>query len=150
MPVQLQSSLFNRLSESNDAVEKRGNRATYRQSIRRDLEALLNSKLHWDTWPEWYSELNHSLFSYGLPDFSSMPLSSQDGRERLCHIVAQAIRKFEPRFSQVSVKTITEDQPLDRVLRIRIQALCHADPEQIEMTFDSEVEPVCLGIKIPE
>ncbi|WP_432464171.1 type VI secretion system baseplate subunit TssE [Agarivorans sp. QJM3NY_33] len=152
----LQLSLLDRLCNTHDdALASNGvysiyGRQAYRQSIRRDLEALLNAKLHWHTWPEWYHELDLSLFSYGLPDFSSMPLSSQDGRERLCQIVEQTIRKFEPRFIDVSVSTVSDEQPLDRVLRLRIHALCHADPEPEEMTFDSEVEPVCLGIKIVE
>jgi len=152
----LQLSLLDRLSNGLDDQPISGDiysgygRQAYRRSIRRDLEALLNAKLHWHTWPEWYSELDLSLFSYGLPDFSSMPLSSQDGRELLCQIVEQTIRKFEPRFIDLSVTTVNDEQPLDRILRLRIHALCHADPEPEEITFDSEVEPVCLGIKIVE
>ncbi|GDY25306.1 MULTISPECIES: type VI secretion system baseplate subunit TssE [unclassified Agarivorans] len=152
----LQLSLLDRLSNTLDEdinstnVYSNYGRQAYRRSIRRDLEALLNAKLHWHTWPEWYGELDLSLFSYGLPDFSSMPLSSQDGRDKLCQIVEQTIRKFEPRFIDLSVTTVSEEQPLDRVMRLRIHALCHADPEPEEMTFDSEVEPLSLGIKIVE
>lgn len=151
MTVGLQPSLFNRLTETSDAQQQGLNRRNaYRQSIRRDLEALLNSRLNWNTWPEWYTELDCSLFGYGLPDFSAMPLSSRDGRDKLCGIVEQAIRRFEPRFIVVSVKTINDEQPLDRILRLRIRAICQTDDNQIEMTFDSEVEPVCLGIRIAE
>ena len=154
-PVLLPSLLV-RLSNEHDSELGQGysnvkrHRQEYRQSIRRDLEALLNSKLHWHVWPEWYRELDQSLFSYGLPDFSSMPLSSQDGREKLCKIVEETIRKFEPRFIEVSVKTLSDEQPLDRVMSIRIYAICHSNSEPEEMIFDSEVEPVCLGIKIAE
>lgn len=121
-----------------------------RQSVRQDLENLLNAKVHWHIWSKYYPELDHSLFSYGLPDFSAMPLSSLDGRQTLCRIIEETIRKFEPRFADVAVTVVGEEQPVDRILRLRIHALFHASPEPEEVTFDSEVEPVCLGIRISE
>ncbi|GAL04539.1 type VI secretion system baseplate subunit TssE [Photobacterium aphoticum] len=121
-----------------------------RHSVRRDLENLLNAKVHWYVWSEHYPELNCSLLSYGLPDFSSMSLGSKDGRQVLCQIIEDTIRKFEPRFSDVAVSVVGDEQPLDRILRLRIHALFHATSEPEEVIFDSEVEPVCLGIRINE
>ncbi|KLV03737.1 lysozyme [Photobacterium aquae] len=121
-----------------------------RHSVRRDLENLLNAKVHWHVWSKYYPELNCSLFSYGLPDFSAMPLSSLDGRQALCHIIEDTIRKFEPRFADVAVTVVGDDEPVDRILRLRIHALFHATPEAEEVTFDSEIEPICLGIRISE
>lgn len=143
-----QLPLFDRLSDEDFlAMDVR---ESVKQSIRKDIESLLNSKLHWCVWPEWYEELDNSLMAYGLPDFSSMPLSSQDGRENLCRIVERTIRRFEPRFVDVRVHTVDSEQPLDRVLKLRITAISVANGVQEEVVFDSEVEPVCLGIKVSE
>ncbi|MGF1725742.1 type VI secretion system baseplate subunit TssE [Photobacterium nomapromontoriensis] len=121
-----------------------------RHSVRRDLENLLNAKVHWYVWPKYYSELDCSLFAYGLPDFSAMPVGSKDGRQELCQIIEETIRKFEPRFADVAVTVIGDEQPIDRILRLRIHALFHATPETEEVIFDSEIEPICLGIRISE
>lgn len=121
-----------------------------RHSVRRDLENLLNAKVSWLVWPKWCKELDCSIFAYGLPDFSAMPLSSTNGRQVLCRIIEETIRKFEPRFVDVTVTVVSEEQLLDRILRLRIYALFHATPEPEEVIFDSEVEPVCLGIRISE
>ena len=119
-----------------------------RQSVRRDLENLLNSKIQWHVWPESYDELDRSLLNYGLPDFSSMAMDSLDGRQALCLKIEKTIRQFEPRFIDVDVSLIDEEQPLDRVLKIRIDALLYADPIPEPITFDSEIEPVNLGLKV--
>ncbi|MGF1702382.1 type VI secretion system baseplate subunit TssE [Photobacterium makurazakiensis] len=121
-----------------------------RKSVRQDLENLLNAKGRWHIWPKHFQELDHSLFSYGLPDFSTMPLSSLDGKQALCQSIEETIRKFEPRFADVAVTIVGDELPEDRILRLRIHALFHATPEPEEVTFDSEIEPVYLGIKISE
>lgn len=121
-----------------------------RANVRRDLENLLNAKVPWLTWPENYKELDKSLLNYGLHDFSSMAVASLEGRQLLCQQVAEAIRRFEPRFIEVDVEAIDSEQPLDRIMRLRINALLYADPEPEYITFDSEVEPVNLGLKVME
>ncbi|WDE13885.1 type VI secretion system baseplate subunit TssE [Thalassomonas haliotis] len=121
-----------------------------RANVRRDLENLLNAKVPWQTWPECYRELDNSLVNYGLQDFSSMAVGSLEGRQLLCQKVADAIRRFEPRFIEVEVETVDNEQPLDRILRLRINALLYADPEPEYISFDSEVEPVNLGMRVQE
>ncbi|WDE01186.1 MULTISPECIES: type VI secretion system baseplate subunit TssE [Thalassomonas] len=121
-----------------------------RANVRRDLENLLNAKVPWQTWPECYRELDNSLVNYGLQDFSSMAVGSLEGRQLLCQKVADAIKRFEPRFIEVEVETVDNEQPLDRILRLRINALLYADPEPEYISFDSEVEPVNLGMKVQE
>lgn len=151
---QLQPSFIDKLIDESPESERDSlSSFTWRDlkhCVRRDLENLLNAKMQWMIWPESLKELDKSVLSYGLPDFSSMPLSSKDGKERLCSIVKETILKFEPRFIDVSVSIIEDEQPLDRTLKLRIHALIftRADPEEI--TFDSEVEPVSLGFTISE
>lgn len=124
--------------------------AALRLCIRRDLENLLNSRVQWHTWPDSYQELPQSLLNYGLPDFSVMVVDSDEGRNTLCRAVEQTIRQFEPRFVEVEVSIPAEDNDVERVLRLRIQALLYADPEPEHIMFDSEIEPVSLGLTINE
>lgn len=124
--------------------------AELRANVKRDIEALLNSRLQWHTWPAEYTELSSSCLTYGLPDFSSMPVSSAEGRELLCDIVKDTLLKFEPRFVQVEVHTESEELPLNRVLNLKIEALLYADPEPEYISFNSEVEPVNLGMRVIE
>lgn len=134
------------IKESNKGL----NLKQLRANVRRDLENLLNAKVPWLTWPENFKELDNSLLNYGLRDFSSMAVASLEGRKLLCQQVAEAIRRFEPRFIEVDVEAIDSEQPLDRIMRLRINALLYADPEPEYITFDSEVEPVNLGLKVVE
>ncbi|UXI02690.1 type VI secretion system baseplate subunit TssE [Photobacterium sp. TY1-4] len=151
---QLQPSFIDKLIDESPESERDSlNYFTWRDlkhSVRRDLENLLNAKKQWLIWPESLSELDRSVLSYGLPDFSSMPLSSMDGKERLCATIKETILKFEPRFIDVSVSIIEEEQPLERTLKLRIHALLYTRPEPEEIAFNSEVEPVSLGFTISE
>ena len=152
----IQASLLDKLiDESPDEPDLREQRhglnlRQLRANVRRDLENLLNAKVPWQTWPQCYKELDNSLFNYGLQDFSSMAVGSLEGRQLLFKKVADAIKRFEPRFIEVNVETVDNEQPLDRILRLRINALLYADPEPEYISFDSEVEPVHLGMKVTE
>ncbi|CAM2910801.1 lysozyme [Pseudoalteromonas atlantica] len=152
---QLQASILDRLIDDEPDFQDAPSRtegitiSELRKSVRRDIEALLNARIQWHTWPTQYSELSTSCLSYGLPDFSSMSVSSHEGRALLCETVRNTILKFEPRFLEVEVFT-DEEVPVNRVLNLRINALLYADPEPEFISFDSEVEPVNLGMKIIE
>jgi len=152
--ARINASLLDKLIDDNpdqkNVVENyRGiNLTQLRRNVARDLENLLNSKVQWNTWPDCYTELDNSLANYGMTDFSSMPVGSMEGRKMLCEKVAQTIKRFEPRFAEVYVETVDNDQPIDQILSLRINALLHDDSEVI--SFDSEVEPVHLGMKVRE
>lgn len=150
----LQLSLLDRLIDDNpgqpDSVRSRRgfDLKALRQCVRRDLENLLNSRVQWHTWPEGYTELQQSLLNYGLPDFSVMVVDSDEGRQMLCQAVEDSIRRFEPRFVEVDVSIPEQDLSVERLLKLRIQALLYADPEPEHILFDSDIEPVHLGLTI--
>lgn len=120
------------------------------QGLIRDVEALLNSRTSWLKLDPSLSELAGSIVGYGLPDFSSMPFSSKDGQQYLREIVRTTLLDFEPRFKHVSVEIVSNNDNLDRILRLRITARYYVDNEVQELILDSEVEPVSLGIKLSE
>lgn len=148
----LQQSLLDRLIDDapgqKDTTRRNFDLRALRNSVRRDLENLLNTRVQWHTWPDNYAELPQSLLNYGLPDFSVMVVDSEEGREQLCKVVEDTIRRFEPRFVDVDVSVPEQELDTERVLRLRIQALLYADPHPEHIMFDSEVEPVHLGLTI--
>jgi type VI secretion system protein ImpF len=121
-----------------------------RRAMKRDLENLLNAKVRWMNWPRYYRELDQSLFNYGLPDFSGVPVGSLDGKLALCAKVKQTILRFEPRIIDVNVEPVDTGDDIDRSLKLRIEALMHADPHPELISLESEVEPVYLGISVSE
>src|ERR1700681_3383578 len=64
---------------------------TLRSSVRRDLEALLNSRRRWRSIPARYAELPSSLLGYGISDFASGAFNDAQQRDRLRAEIEQAI-----------------------------------------------------------
>ena len=112
-----------------------------KQSVRRDLENLLNTRWRCVAWPPNLDEMELSLVNYGIPDFTGVNMAAPSERERLRVMVERIVRKFEPRFKSVSVKLLDNSDRGDRTLRFRIDALLHAEPAPEPVVFDSQLEP---------
>jgi type VI secretion system protein ImpF len=112
-----------------------------KQSVRRDLENLLNTRTRCLVWPPGLKELKQSLVNYGLPDFTGADLGSKKDREQFCGVVQSVIRQHEPRFKSVRVQLLGNTEPLDRTLRFRIDALLRAEPAPEPVVFDSVLKP---------
>ena len=108
--------------------------------VRRDLEALLNTRSRCLSWPEHFTELETSSVGFGVPDFSGANLASQAQKEHFRGEIEQAIRRFEPRFKSVRV-ALGESDNISRSLSFRIDALMYADPVPIQLLFDSVIDP---------
>ena len=112
-----------------------------RNAVRRDLEALLNARRCWRSWPASLKELAVSPIGYGVPDFSSGAFNDVRQREELRLEIEDTIRRFEPRFLSVTVVLGPTQSALESTLRLRIDALLHAEPAPEPMTFDTLVDP---------
>jgi type VI secretion system protein ImpF len=112
-----------------------------KQSVRRDLENLLNTRRRCLPVPADLKELEQSLVNYGIPDFTGANMGSGDAREQFRGTLERVIRTYEPRFQTVRVELLTNSEPLDRTLRFRIDALLYADPAPEPVVFDSLLEP---------
>jgi type VI secretion system protein ImpF len=112
-----------------------------RNAVRRDLEALLNARRCWRSWPETLTELAVSPLGYGVPDFTAGALNDARMREELRLEIEDTIRRFEPRFLKVDVALVQAETPLESTLRLRINAVLHAEPAPEPMTFDTVVDP---------
>jgi type VI secretion system protein ImpF len=108
-------------------------------AVRRDLEWLLNTRRP-NVEIAGFEELAKSLLNYGLPDFSGTGPISETARTALTSQIREIIRAHEPRLIQVDVELSGENEPLDRTLRFRINALLRADPAPEPVVFDSQIE----------
>lgn len=110
-----------------------------KQSVRRDLEWLLNTRQEiTEVLPE-MRELRNSLAVYGLKDFSTVNVKSQNGQNRLRQAIEAAITTFEPRFDRVVVSL----QPVrggERALSFRIDARLKVEPSPEPVTFDTVLQ----------
>src|SRR3954447_8776336 len=62
-----------------------------RGAVRRDLKWLLNSRRIADPPDEGLKELNKSVYTYGLPDLSTLAMASVSDRNKLVRQVLTAI-----------------------------------------------------------
>jgi type VI secretion system protein ImpF len=119
-----------------------------RQSVRKELEALLNARRRWRSPPRELTELAGSPVGYGIPDFAAGVFNNEGERDRLRLEIEATIRRFEPRFLSVRVNLVDDEQRLDASLRLRIDAVLHADPAPEQVTFDTIVDTVNDAVRI--
>jgi type VI secretion system protein ImpF len=112
--------------------------AQIKAAVKRDLEWLLNTKATLDL-TDATPPLVASLLNFGLPDFTHSSLSSGPDQARLRAAVEAAIRRFEPRLTDVAV-VLVEGQQSERALRFRIDALLKIDPAPEPVSFDSVLQ----------
>ena len=119
-----------------------------RRSVRRDIEALLNTRRRWRSWPGGYTELSLSPLGYGIGDFSSGAFNDPRRRELLRHEVEQTIRRFEPRLVRVNVTLLEPKEELEAMLRLRIEGLLRAEPAPDPIAFDTLVDAATAEIVV--
>jgi type VI secretion system protein ImpF len=147
-------SVFDRLLDDDpargeDLRQTRGKTlAELRDALRRDLEALLNTRPCSTTWEAPLVELDDSILNYGVATVTNAEMSANENRERFRGAVERAIRRFEPRFLKVSVTLLEDADRIDRTLRFRIEALVRAEPAPEPLVFDSIVDPSTQGITV--
>ena len=111
-----------------------------KRAVTRDLDALLNTRQEQLTaLPAACREVQRSLLTYGLPDFTAWsPLSPVD-RQRLRRALEQAIATCEPRLTRVQV---TQELPreYERMVRFRIEALLRVEPAPEPVSFDAVLQ----------
>ena len=121
-----------------------------RRSVLRDLEALLNTRRRWRSWPAGLAELELSSLGYGLPDFASGAFNDPRQRDRLRSQIEAAIRRFEPRLAEVRVRLMETGDTLDPVLRLRIEAVLHAEPAPEPIAFDTRLDATSAAVSLRE
>lgn len=154
--VAAQGSLLDRLVDMHptDATDPNvsfsESMAQLREAVRRDLEALLNTRRAALDWPSQLRDLDRSVVSYGVGDVAGQHVADAVEREKFRASVETAIRAFEPRFQSFSVLLEEGTDDVNRRLGLRIEAMMHADPVPQSLIFNSLVEPSTQHFKVNE
>lgn len=140
--IRVTSSVLDRLLDfepksSSEAPKSRSKSlAELKQSVRRDLEWLLNTRSFIGEIDENLEEVNSSVLVFGLPDFTGMSAKSDSELNRLTRTLERAIKTFEPRFLNVKV-SLEPVSNIDRLLKFRIEAQLNIEPSPEPIAFDT-------------
>ncbi len=98
-------------------------------SVRKDLEDLLNSHQSDQGIPEELVEVRKSIIAYGLPDLVAFQSAgSEEGARRIAEAIEAAISLSEPRLSDVRARLIDPKGAKSLKLDFEIQATLRVDP----------------------
>ena len=112
-----------------------------KKSLRRDLEWLLNTRRNPQAAsPESMEQLAHSLYNYGLPDFSTYSINSARDRNQLLAELENAINVFEPRLRDIRISLVESVGGPLRVLHFEIEGLLEMDPAPEMVSFDTTLQ----------
>ncbi|MGO7531232.1 type VI secretion system baseplate subunit TssE [Rhizobium leguminosarum] len=112
-----------------------------REAIRRDLEALLNTRRCPATPPAALSELSDALVSYGVDGIVSANLMTDQAKLKLAQAIERRIALFETRLSDVRVTILKSRTMTERALRMRIQATFRLHEGMPPISFESTIDP---------
>ncbi|MBX2858642.1 MAG: type VI secretion system baseplate subunit TssE [Cellvibrionaceae bacterium] len=121
-----------------------------RESVRRDLEYLFNSRFRCLSPPRDCKHLVDSNLNYGLPNLSTINLSSAVGRKQFCRSLEETIAHFEPRFKSVKVKMEENIDNEIPTINFRVEATLHTNPAPEIIILDSAVNPVSQTVDVME
>lgn len=111
----------------------------FKNSVRRDIEWLLNSRATPEKVDENLEETARSVLHFGLPDLTSLSDSGED-RARLMRMVEAALSTYEPRFQNVIVSENATRSHEAREVRFLIQATLRMDPSPEVVYFDTVLD----------
>ncbi|HEU4628437.1 MAG TPA: type VI secretion system baseplate subunit TssE [Gemmatimonadaceae bacterium] len=111
-----------------------------KQTLRRDLEWLLNTRRTPQPAPEACEEVRQSLYRYGLPDVTSLHRDAPDTPARLALEVEEAIALFEPRLAGARVSLVEDDAGGERRIHFVIEAMLRMDPTPERVVFDTVLD----------
>src|SRR5262249_11411343 len=97
------------------------------ESVRDDLEELLNTRHPGGLWETRFPELAKPIASYGMPDLASRDTSTIRTREEIGHIIEKAIVMHEPRLRNVRAVMVKPRGP-DLSATFNINAELRVDP----------------------
>lgn len=153
---ELRPSILDRLldDEPHIQIEADKNRHQHlrelRNSVKRDLENLLNTRYRVVKPPEEFGQMEISLLNYGLPDLATVNIADNEKKKDFTRDLEKILRDYEPRFKSVKVSHVDNKDNTDRTLRFRIDATLYADPAPEIVVFDSILDPVSRSVNVEE
>ena len=93
--------------------------------------------------------LGVSILGYGLPDFAAGAFNAPAARETLRREIEQAIRRFEPRLSDVKVTLLDSRSTMTPILRIRVAGVLRIPGGDSEpVTFDTALDTASADMTV--
>ncbi|HXQ74634.1 MAG TPA: type VI secretion system baseplate subunit TssE [Pyrinomonadaceae bacterium] len=127
---------------SREAVASRSkNLKELRETVRRDLEWLLNTRYIAGGIPPDLKELHNSVAAFGIPDFANLSTNQLDDQKRMRSDIEEAIRIFEPRLQDVVV-TLQPTPSTERLMHFRIDGRLNVEPVPEPISFDTVLQLV--------
>jgi len=152
----LRPSILDRLIDDDPYIKVEGEKDKHQQlkelrnSVRRDLENLLNTRYRMVEPATNLEQLETSLLNYGLPDLATINITDNDKKKEFTRKLEKILRDYEPRFKTVRVTHLDNKEKIDRTLRFRVNATLYADPAPEIVVFDSVLEPVSRTVNVEE
>ncbi|MBC7900177.1 MAG: type VI secretion system baseplate subunit TssE [Saprospiraceae bacterium] len=136
--------------ETQEAVKSRSaSLRDLRNSVRRDLEWLLNTRCHTEDIDNNLLEARKSVAFYGLPDFTGLSAKNSNEQKRLTKALENSLQIFEPRFRELRIRMEPMDH-VDRQLKFRIEARLHVESASEPIAFDTVLEVGNGGFAVNE
>lgn len=146
-PDRLATSILDRLIDDDPDLE-RDVRITQaetleglRESLRRDLGVLLNTRCCPTSPPGDMPDLQQSLMGFGVDDFFNASLVTDQQRRQFARKIQVQISKFETRLEDLNVEILNPVKAGQRSLRLRISATYRARPGMPPMAFETVLDP---------
>jgi len=118
-------------------------------SIRRDLETLLNTQQPPTRLAAGKPEIGSSLVQYGSPGFHGLMLANRQQHLALARSLQDLISTFEPRLKSVRV-LLGEDKVTSgiRSVRLRIHAETRFEDLDEPVVFDTQIDPATRQFRV--
>jgi type VI secretion system protein ImpF len=117
-------------------------------AVRRDLEAMLNTRPCSVVLDAGLAGLADSILNYGVASVGGTVYGLEENRAAFRDQIEAAIRRFEPRLMRVKVELVPDPEGIDRTIRFRVVAELNARPAPEPLVFDSVLDPSTLGISV--
>ena len=138
--VLITQSLLDRLTDMDQWPETRSaSISMYRESLKRDVEWLLNTRQPVIPELEGYPATAASVLNFGLPDIHSFDGSKGKEQNALTVALEKCIRIFEPRIDQPRV-FLTRTDLLSRSLKFHIEGQIVYENMIEDIKFDTTLE----------
>lgn len=143
-------SLFDKLFDDQPvgAARRRLSLEQLKDSVARDLEALLNTRIVLDDGFETdFPQTKRSVAGFGLSDFAGLSLANVYDRRRICASIESAIAAHEPRLREVRVDLELHRKTVN-ALYFSINAVLVVRPAQEPVSFDALLQPTSLQYSV--
>jgi type VI secretion system protein ImpF len=122
-------------------------REELKESVRRDLEWLLNTRTPLPGLLLDKKEL--TVIDYGIPDFGSYSPTNPDHQKLLAQRITRSISVFEPRLQKVNV-TVEPEMPDEKTLTIHLDAVLVVESLSEPVSFRTVLQGQAGRVEIHE